>query len=194
MQIRIQCRTKRTDRSRSSEFGIATGQFVDLAAHKRVGKCGVAPDDWLGKQFKGLFARAGRAPRVQAAQAHRRCALARQLGLGLLAVAAVEPRLFAAGLQARAGGSRVDLLLEVTTHIHLQSQPDIPGTVLKFALALKIQSVEQNLCNCFRIFLVDESLSKLGWDSLVGQQFLQINSNLKPAFRRQPKRRSRNRD
>ena len=33
----------------NSLFGLAAGELVDLAAHKRVGKCRIAPDDWFRK-------------------------------------------------------------------------------------------------------------------------------------------------
>ena len=40
----------------------------------------------------------------------------------------------------------------------LDARPDVTGTVLKLALALKIESVEQDLGNRFRVFLRHESL------------------------------------
>ena len=76
----------------------------------------------------------------------------------------------------------------------LDAGSDIAGAVLKFALALKIESVEQDLGNGFRVFLRDEPLGKLVGDSLIRQQFLQINSNMEPAFGREAERCSRNRD
>ena len=64
----------------------------------------------------------------------------------------------------------------------LDARPDVAGAVLKLALTLKIQGVEQHLGDGFRIFLGDEPLRQLPGDSLVCQQFLQINSNKKTAL------------
>ena len=65
---------------------------------------------------------------------------------------------------------------------------------MKPALALKIKSVEQDLGDGFGILLREEPLSELIGDSLIRQQFLQINSNLQPSIRGQAKRSPRNRD
>ena len=76
----------------------------------------------------------------------------------------------------------------------LDPGPDIAGAVLKFALALEIEGVEQHLGDGFRVLLGEQPLRKLAGDSLVGQQFLQIHSNKEPALGREPERRSRDRD
>ena len=76
----------------------------------------------------------------------------------------------------------------------LDPRPDIAGAVLKLALALKIEGVEQDLRHRLRVLLRDQPASQVLGDSLIRQQFLQINSNKKPPLGREPERRSRNRD
>src|SRR5262245_38035094 len=71
---------------------------------------------------------------------------------------------------------------------------DIPWSVLKFALALEIERIEKHLCDRLGVFLSGQAFRKLCWDSLVRQQFLQVNSNNQTSFCRESERSSRNRD
>ena len=76
----------------------------------------------------------------------------------------------------------------------LEPRPDVAGAVLKFALALEIERVEEDLGHVLGVLLRGEPFGQLPGDSLIRQQFLQINSNKQPSFGGEAEGRSRNRD
>src|SRR5207249_4727769 len=74
-----------------------------------------------------------------------------------------------------------------------QARADIAGAVLKLALALEIERVEEHLGHVFRGLLGREPLGELPGNSLIRQQFLQIHSNKQPPLGGEAKGSSRNR-
>ena len=76
----------------------------------------------------------------------------------------------------------------------LDPRADVAGAVLKLALALEIERVEEDLGDGLRVLLRGEPLGQLPGDSLIRQQFLQIDSNKEPPFGGETERCSRNRD
>src|SRR4051794_28131703 len=76
----------------------------------------------------------------------------------------------------------------------LDPRANVAGTVLKFALALEIERVEQDLRDRLWVLLRRQLLGQAPRDSLIRQEFLQINSNKEPSLGGKTEWSSRNRD
>ena len=141
--------------------GLTTRQLVDFDSHERVRERRVAVDDRLRKQPERLFKQAVEFSRIEAVEYISNRRLLGGLSASLIRLPLFYFELSQLILQLASSDleSAGDLRQKLVPVFNACS--DVSRTVLKFALALKIERIEQNLGNRFRIFLRNEAASKL---------------------------------